>query len=236
MKIAVSQIKLSSQIEENLKKIIRLSKKASEQGVEILCFPECALTGYLRDFTKLDYGRTERALTYLQSFAKKEKINLIVGSPVIKNKKVFNSAVVLLKNGKQLLYYKRHLTEFDKKYFSAGKRSLSFKVKSVKCGVAVCRDQNYPEIFENYKKAGAKIVFILAAHYYLPKEAELKKEKNKALPVKRALDNKMFVAKAGAVGKIEDKVSFGHSLIASPRGFMIKEAGRAEETVLISKI
>jgi len=232
VRIGVVQFQLSNSIEGNLKRIIEFTRKAIKKKIEILCFPECALTSYITDFKKIDYDKIERVMSLLRKLARKEKINLIIGTPLKENKRIFNGAVVLLKNGNRLNYYKQHLTELDKKYFLTGKKNLVFKVGHIKCGIAICRDQNYPQIFENYQKSGIKILFLLAAHYYPGKEAKLKLAKNKALPIVRALDNKIYIAKSNAVGRVKNKISLGNSLIVSPQGFLLKEADQLEETIL----
>jgi predicted amidohydrolase len=154
MKIGVAQIRLSNQIRKNLDKIARFSKKASKRKIDILCFPECSVSGYVRDFKKLDFREIEKKIEFLKNLVKKEKINIIVGVPFLEKGKLFNGAAVLLKNGKKFIYHKQHLTKFDQKYFSAGKKNLCFRIGNFKCGVAICRDQSYPQIFKNYKKRG----------------------------------------------------------------------------------
>ncbi len=236
MIIAVAQIKLSVKIEENLRKVIRFSKKASRQKVNILCFPECALTGYIRNFRNLDLREIEKSLDRLQDFAEKEKMNLIIGTHLKKGSKLFNCGVVLLKDGKKFIYRKQNLTEFDKKFFSPGKENLIFRINGTRYGVAICRDQNYSEIFQDYKKRGVKMVFLLSAHYYPLREAKLKIDKNKALPIVRALDSRIFIAKADAVGKVKNKRSYGGSIIVDPKGVAMKEAKPGRESILTAKV
>ena len=231
LKIRLAQIGLSRRIGQNLRKISGLVEAASRDKVDMLCFPECALTGYIRDFSTLDYGDVLRAIDALGQLAK-GKICLIVGTPHAEGEKLFNSAFVLLKNGTRQIYRKQHLTQYDENYFSAGRGSLTFEVGGVRCGVAICRDQSHNAVFTEYRDAGTKVVFLPSAHYYPPTEARAKVDKNRALSIVRALDNGIFVAKANAVGTMGRKVSLSGSLIVDPLGVVVREAESEEETTL----
>jgi predicted amidohydrolase len=109
---------------------------------------------------------------------------------------------------------------------------LSFEVAGVKCGLLICRDQNDPRLVQEYARVDTKVVFLLAAHYYPPPEARRKIDKNRALPIARAVENGLFVAKANAVGFQGDYVSLGHSMIVDPEGSVLCEADEKEETLL----
>ena len=105
-------------------------------------------------------------------------------------------------------------------------------MKGVKCGLIICRDQNDPRLVQEYARAGAKVVFLLAAHYYPSAEARRKLDKNRALPIARAVENGLFVAKANAIGFQDEYVSLGHSMIVDPEGSVVCEADEKEEKLL----
>ena len=46
MKLAVAQMALSENFENNATKIIEFMERAAQLEVELLCFPEMSLTGY----------------------------------------------------------------------------------------------------------------------------------------------------------------------------------------------
>jgi len=145
--------------------------------------------------------------------------------------KIHNAAIVISAN-RRLKYFKNNLTDFEKQYFAEGKKVLSFEVARVKCDLLVCRDQNDPQLAQKYARAGAKAIFLLAAHYNPPTEARRKVDKNRALPITRAIENRLFVAKANAVGFQRDYVSLGHSMIIDPQGSISCEADENEERLL----
>ncbi len=231
MKAGVAQISLCNEIGTNVEKILSYLKSAASLGLDFVCFPECSLTGYKRDFDTVNWGEVAEGLDRLQGAVASEEIMVAVGTPFTQDGKVYNAAVVVSAKDR-LKYFKKHLTDFDKLYFSRGRGTLSFQVKGVECGLLICRDQNDPRLARQYAKAGARVVFLLAAHYYPPSEARRKVDKNRALPVARAVENGFFVAKANAVGSQGEYVSLGRSMIIDPEGSVVCEADEEEEKLL----
>ncbi|MEA2075271.1 MAG: carbon-nitrogen hydrolase family protein [Euryarchaeota archaeon] len=236
MKTAVAQVKLYNDIEANLITISKYISLASKENVEILCFPECSVTGYVRDFSTVDQNKVMESLDIIQEQVTKDGVNVIVGTPYVEHEKRFNSAIVLLTNGRRYIYHKIHLTSSETAHFKIGKTPLIFQLGDVKLGVLICRDQNDPMLAHEYKTLGADAIFILSAHFYEPIEAIRKLNKNRALPIARAIENELFVFKANAVGSMNGKISLGGSLVVDPNGFVIQEANHINEMILSCKI
>ena len=236
MKAAVAQVKLYNDIDANLIIISKYLSLASKEDIDILCFPECNITGYVRDFSKISQNKVMETLNIIQEQAAKDCVNVIVGAPYFERKKRFNSAIVLLTNGRRHIYHKINLTSSDAAYFKKGKEPLIFQLDNVKFGVLICRDQNDPMLAREYKTLGADAIFILSAHFYEPIEAIRKLNKNRALPIARAVENNLFVLKANAVGTNNEKISLGRSLIIDPGGFIIHEGNTINEMVLSYEI
>jgi predicted amidohydrolase len=235
VKLGIAQIALNNDIDLNLAKIGNYTSKATKIKTDILCFPECSLTSYRRDFHEIDWNEILKALDALQEIAAEKHITLVVGTPYLELSKLYNAAVVISANS-QLRYFKNNLTDFDKQYFAKGQDMLLFEVKGIKCGVIICRDQNYPLLAQKYACKGVRVLFLPSAHYYLPDEAQLKLDKNRALPIARAVENNIFVAKANAVGFQGAYTSLGHSMIVNPEGLIICEADEATESILYHEV
>lgn len=236
MNVAVAQIKLYNDIAANLITISNYITSASKEDIDILCFPECNITGYVRDFSKISQTEINEALDTIQKQAAKDNVNVIVGTPYFEQEECFNSAIVLLTNGERFIYHKINLTSFEEVHFKKGKKPLIFNLDNFKFGVLICRDQNDPALAHEYKTLGADAIFILSAHFYDPLEAMWKRAKNRALPIARAVENKLFVFKANAVGSNNGKVSLGGSMIIDPNGFIIQEGDNINENILSYEI
>ena len=232
MRAGVAQLILCDEIDSNMKKLSAFVKQAADLRLDILCFPECSLTGYMRDFHDIRKGDIELALGTIHEQAVGCNLNLLVGTPYFENDSMFNAAVLLRPDNSRAVYFKNMLTEFDQKWFTKGEGTLSFEVNGIKCGVLICRDQNSPGLAHMYAKEGVNVIFFLAAHYYPPAEAQKKFDKNRALPIARAVENGVYVLKANAVGSQDAAVSLGGSLIVSPEGSIICEADKMTEGIL----
>lgn len=232
MKVAIAQVKLYNDVNANLMTISKYIRLASKDSIDILCFPECNITGYVRDFSKISQTEINEALDTIQEQVTKDGVNVIVGVPYFGQEKLFNSAVVILRNGEQHIYYKTHLTSFEEKYFEKGEKTLVFDLCGLKFGILICRDQNDPALAQEYKTLGVDVIVIISAHFYNPIEAMGKRDKNRALPIARAVENNLCVVKVNAVGSNNGKVSLGGSLIADPTGFIICEGDNINETLL----
>lgn len=248
MRIGIVQMNLHSDLQSNAEKILDYIIQASKRKIELLCFPECALTGYIVDHYKIRMADIRRQISKIQGASDKYGISLVVGTSWScdnnndnknenkKNKnnvrKIYNAAVIIRPYSKIKLYFKNDLTDFDKKYFSKGNSIVPFEVKGTKCGVLICRDQNTPLLAAKYRNRNIDILFYLSSHYYGKLEAIRKKRKNKAFPIVRALENKIYVAKADAVGKQNSLISLGGSMAVNPKGEVIAEAKKGKQDML----
>ena len=84
------------------------------------------------------------------------------------------------------------MTDYDKNYFSKGDSTITFRVKDIKCGVLICHDQNNSLLAARYRN-NINILFYLSSHYYTKSEALRKERKNKAFPIVRAIENKIYM-------------------------------------------
>jgi predicted amidohydrolase len=220
-------MKLSDNITKNVEKILRYIKYADKKRIFLLCFPECALSGYITDHSKTKFESIKRGISNLQIASDKSGVSLLEGTPWYSN----NSAALIRPHAAIRLYHKNNLTEYDKKYFSKGNSTLSFRTNGISCGVLICRDQNDPSLAMKYKNAN--ILFFLSSHYYSEDEAIRKDRKNKAFPIVRAIENKIFVAIADAVGEQNGQICIGSSMVVTPQGYVIAEAERHKEEILV---
>lgn len=223
-------MRLSSEVNKNVLRVLHRIRYAHRSKLDLLCFPECALSGYIVNHHKMRWGEIKDGIEKLQQASNSYDISLVVGSSWYSDSKIYNSALIIRPHASLLIYYKNNLTEYDKRYFATGKTTLEFDIKGIKCGVLICRDQNYPLLAMKYRRV--KILFYLSSHYYGMEEALKKELKNKAFPIVRALENKIYVAKADAVGMHNGLVSIGGSIVVDPNGYVVAEAKKGKEEVL----
>jgi omega-amidase len=223
-------MQLTEDIDKNVEKIVNYAECGQKRGLSLLCYPECALSGYIVDHSKIRAESIRNAISRLQHISDQLGISLLVGTPWPSNNNIYNSAVIIQPHAPRRIYRKNNLTEYDKRYFSKGNSKLMFRVCGIRCGILICRDQNNPSLAKRYKNI--KILFYLSSHYYAKEEAIKKERKNKAFPIVRALENNVYVAKADAVGEQNGKISIGGSIVVNPQGYVIAEAEKYREDML----
>ncbi len=149
----------------NLSVIEQLTRKASEQGAELISFHEMSVTAYT--FFK-NLGRDEafsfaenvpegESCQHLIRLAEKYDITILAGLLEIAYNQIFNTYVCVDKTGLLARYRKLH--PFISPYLSAGNEYVVFDLKGWKCGILICYDNNIIENARATTLLGAEIIF-----------------------------------------------------------------------------
>lgn len=224
MKISIAQFKSKlGALDENFSTAERLIEAA--QNSDAILLPELWSTGYyptpVENFADVDGRRTKK---FLAELAKKFSVNIIGGSVIVDDGgKIFNRCHVANRRGEIVAAYdKAHLFSFasEEKIFTAGDKISTVELDGVTCGLAICYDLRFPEIFRKLALTGAEIVFVPAAW-------SLKRLTPRRILTKaRAIENQMFVVFAN---------SSGFSEIVNPAGEVVSEVD-AGEKILTTEI
>jgi len=170
LKIAICQHELSADISNNLETIVKQVKAASKQKVDIVQFPECNLSGYpgieFNEYNINDRAILDWALAEIKLLASEYSIWIIVGGyTFIEGSRLpYNSLFVFNPRGEQECRYdKRLLTAGDSgddvDYFIPGSDAVVFNLKGIKCGLLICHEWRYPELYREYKGLGVELIF-----------------------------------------------------------------------------
>jgi predicted amidohydrolase len=151
----------------NLSVINSLSKKAKEQGADIIAFHECSITGYTfaRHLSKEQMLEIAEIIPDGESISKLTKIatqNVIVVLAGLfekdENDNLFKAYVCVDKNG--LIAKFRKLHPFINPYLTPGNEYCVFDLCGWKCGILICYDNNIIENVRATKLLGADIIFM----------------------------------------------------------------------------
>jgi predicted amidohydrolase len=166
IKIASCQFPVSADIRINYSYIESQIIEAKLKKADVIHFPECALSGYpgsdMETLDNFNWNLLHQMTDSVISTAKKLKIWVIMGSlhRLSGTNKPHNSLYVISPEGKIIdRYDKRFCTSSDLKFSSPGDHFVTFTINGVNCGLLICYDIRFPELYREYRKLGCDVIF-----------------------------------------------------------------------------
>jgi len=240
IRIGLAQINASvGDLDGNTKKILRFVQDADKLGVDIVAFPELAITGYPPEDLLLKPGFVDDNLESLRLIAKKTSsldIAIITGF-IDRSDDIYNSAALISKGKIAGIYHKNYLPNYgvfdEKRYFKSGNECPLFIIAGVSVGINVCEDIWYPDgPCMNQALAGAQLIININSSPY----HRGKRQFRERMVSTRASDNTVFIAYTNMVGGQDELVFDGHSMIFSPSGELIARGKQFEEDLVVKDI
>jgi len=173
-------------IKNNADKIIEASIHASEQGADLIVFPELALVGYPPEDllhrqgflaqTRKECKRIEQQLGQAVG-----ETGVVFGLPIeaqsTEKDSLYNAAVYVHKGEIKQIYVKQSLPNYsvfdELRYFEAGYESCIINVKGHKIGLLICEDVWQAECVSQSKDKGAQAIVVLnASPFHIAKHSE----------------------------------------------------------------
>jgi predicted amidohydrolase len=233
MKLALIQFSpVMGDVEKTIGKLAPLLEKSKRSRLIVL--PELANSGYNfagrgEAFKLSEHPRNSEFVDFLSSFCRKNDTTIITGFNERSGRDIFNTALVINKNGIVGKYRKIHLFMNEKDIFNPGdKQPGIYEVDGVKFGLLICFDWIFPEIWRVLALAGVDLI-CHPSNLVLPGKAQ------QAIPV-QAMMNKIYIATANRIGTEGNLTFTGNSIIADPDGKVIASASPDREEVLFADI
>lgn len=240
MRIGIGQINPTvGDLKGNLEKIKLFVQEAEKKEVDLLCFPELALTGcpleallfnasFLRD--------NSLALQELVSFTSDKEMVVIVGY-VDCSDGIYDAAAVIYKGEIKGIYKKIHITNsetFDEeRYFDRGNSYMLFFIKGKKVAITIGQEIFLPLLpITTLSLWGTELLINLnASPYYIGKREQRERflsflAKEHSLPL-------VFVNSAGG----QDELVFeGSSVIVNHKGEILCRAKAFHEDLVVADL
>jgi predicted amidohydrolase len=242
----IGHCQLDSQLGDfdgNLREVVEGLERADRERVDIVCFPECFLTGYPDDADaarkgalRLDSPEIMRLLDQTGRF----EAAFIVGFNELRGDDLYNTAVVV---------YKGHLLgKYSKcsayqKFHKQGREFPVFEHKGLKFGIVICSDGGYIEPARLLALQGAKVIFSPHFNYISQQGLIGHFMQVRADHIARAVENVVYFVRGNNVslGKEEcitgyDGVGYGDSYIVDPWGEIMVRTRRHREDFIFADI
>ncbi len=164
--IAGGQFPVSTDVPANANWILKQMREAKQKGADIIHFPECALSGYAGvDYTTLanfDWSSLREQTMRILAAADSLDLWVLLGSMhrLSGENKPHNCVYVIDPEGRIVdRYDKRFCTDGDLDFFTPGDHLATFTLNGVSCGVLICFDVRFPELYRAYVHERVHIVF-----------------------------------------------------------------------------
>ncbi len=234
VRIALIQMNICREVEENIRTAARMIRQAAAQA-DIVVLPEMFCCLYTNSaFRAAKEPKGGRIWSALQKAAAENHVWLIGGSmPEEENGRIYNTCFIFDREGRQIARHRKvhlfdiaieggqHFRESDT--FTPGNSYTVFDTEFGKMGVEICFDIRFQELARITALAGAQVIFIPAAFNMTTGPAHWELHFRG-----RAVDNQVFMCGcAPARDENGPYVSYANSIIVSPWG---EVTGRLDES------
>lgn len=247
--IALVQMAMSEDPEDNLSYAVDKIRLAATRGADIICLPELFRSPYfcLTPIPKRDYreelpGKVGQSLS---SLAKECKVIIVAGSIYESASKLgYNTALIYAADGEELGRYRKiHIPHdpgfYEQDYFIPGDLGycvVETKVRGVlfKIGVLICYDQWFPEAARTLALKGADIIFYptaIGTVDSLPQVEGSWQDAWRNVQRGHAIANNVVVAAVNRVGKEHQSTFWGGSFVCDAFGRILSEGSNREELI-----
>ncbi|MBI1338658.1 carbon-nitrogen hydrolase family protein [bacterium] len=236
IRVACVQLRSSNTVKASLDHAVPLIRTAAV-GADLIATPE--MTSLIeRESSKARAEvRTEDrdvALAVFRDLAAELRVQLLIGSlPIDTGEgRLANRSFLIAPDGAVVARYdKIHMFDVDlgggeayreSATYRPGEEAVVVRAGDAALGLTICYDLRFPHLYRALAQAGAEIICVPAAFTRTTGEAHWH-----VLLRARAIETGCFILAPAQGGRHDDgRETYGHSLIISPWGEVIAEAGR----------
>jgi predicted amidohydrolase len=235
-KAACVQLRSSDDVAENIRETVKLVREAAARGAVFITTPENTTLMAPDGGAKLAQSYDEAhdpALPVFSDLAKELKIWLLAGSLAIKvsETKTANRSFLFAPDGRiGARYSKIHLFDVqlasgevyrESHTVAGGEEAVVAETPWGGVGLSICYDVRFPQLYRKLAQKGA-FLFTVPSAFTVPTGSAHWHVLLRA----RAIENGAFVVAPAQGGEhANGRKTYGHSLIVSPWGDVLAEAG-----------
>jgi len=240
--IALVQNSAGPDVASNVKHLDDLVRPIGE--VDLIALPEVfAARGGDDALRRAAQPLTGDTVQWLRALATDREAWVLGGSVMEREgDRIFNTSVLINRAGDIAATYRKiHLFEVhmedgktvrEADVYSGGDTPVMVDIDGWECGLSICYDLRFPELYRHYSNNGCDLLFIPSNF-----TQRTGKDHWNVLVRARAIENQSFVVAPAQCGMMpgHDIETHGHSMAVGPWGEVLCEAAQ-EETVLITEL
>ena len=224
-------------IQGNTEKIKNYIKQAQKENVDVITFPELALTGYppedllfkthfINDIKKHleEVTKSTQGITAIIGLAREDS-GLLNSAAVIHDRKIIN------------FYDKKILPNYgvfdEKRYFISGKNNPVYLINGITVGINICEDIWFEDgPTKDQAGLGAQLILNINGSPFDTEKRYIRENMLK----ERALHNNLYISYTNMVGGQDELVFDGGSVVLNPAGEIISRGKAFEEDLVITDL
>ena len=242
--LATCQFRIEKQVRKNLASIARQMRYAKKRGAHLVHFSEACLSGYLgvelKSVREVKWNEVRAAMKEILALARELKLWAVVGCnhELSGKHKPHNSLYVIDDRGKLVSRYDKMFCAGDDnksgdlKHYSPGEDFIVFKVRGVRCGLLICHDFRYPELFRAYKKRGVELMLVSFHNAGMTRKSYDHYSTTVPATLQASAASNFFAVSANNSTRRQAWPSF----VVRPDGIVVNRAPAHRDTVLITTI
>jgi omega-amidase len=212
--------------EKTLDKAALFVRHAAASGAALISFPEQFATGWDPRAATHTEDRDGPIVSALRALAEENSIAILGSFRERGLPRPKNTAIAIGSDGGILAgYAKIHLfgPGSEPEGFAPGSELGIFRLGPLTCGIAICYDLRFPELFRLYADAGVQAIFVPAAW------PQSRMKHWELFITARACENQVYVIGINTTGMTPVDTYAGGSMTVDPYGSVISRANEAEQ-------
>jgi NAD+ synthase (glutamine-hydrolysing) len=224
-------------LEGNTRRVLDGLERARALGVDLVAFPELALTGYPPEDLLFKPAFIEANLRALDDVRRASRgLTAVVGF-VDRRDDILNAAAVLHDGAQAGVYHKQYLPNYgvfdENRYFQAGRETPVFELGGTLVAVNICEDIWYPTGPATAQTlAGAELILTITSSPYHAGKVRFREK----MLATRAADHVACLAYVNLVGGQDELVFDGQSMIFDQRGERVALGRAFEEDLVVADL
>lgn len=239
MRLALAQYAIGPDPAINLLEVLRYMEQAASRRADLIVFPELCLSPFFPQFAGSDASKYAMRIQdeCIRQIQRKCRELRIAASPNVyleEGQSRFDASLMIDTDGEirgvsKMVHIVQAPGFYEQDYYTPSDTGFkTYDMDFAKVGVVVCFDRHYPESTRTCTLRGAELVIIPTANR-MDEPLDLFEAEVRAA----AMQNGIFIAMCNRVGREEEAVFCGESIVVDPDGNVVSKAEQTAEIVTV---
>ena len=239
MRLALVQMPNYGSVKLNLNKSLQAIETASEQGAELVLFPEVQLTEFFPQYQGQNVSKYALSIDgeIVKKFCdicRENKISAVPNLYLLENGKTYDASIFIDSNGvikgvQKMVHVAQAEQFYEQDYYTPSDEGFRvFDTEFGQIGIVVCFDRHYPESIRTETLQGADLILIptvnTKAEPSIMFEWELRVQ---------AFQNSVILAMCNRIGTEGNMCFSGESIVVDAKGEVLAKADDTEQILYV---